>query len=254
MKRDLYSDVTARILQAMEAGVTMPWEKAWKASACMPMNAVTDRPYSGINVLLFWLSADCGYARPRYLTFNQAKAAGGNVRKGEHGTKVYFFKQLTVADKASGEDKQIPMLREYTVFNVSQCENLPREISEGEFIAPLNQDQRESLADRFIASTGADFREGTGVPCYVPSKDFISMPAYSAFKSRDDFYTTPFMSSRIGPAQSIALTVTLAAGLERKPMRRRKWLPRSAQRSSMPNLALNVSSATRLTWRIGLNC
>jgi antirestriction protein ArdC len=94
MKRDLYSDVTARILQQMEAGV-LPWQRAWQsAGSSMPMNAVTDRPYSGVNVLLFWMSASSGYARPRYLTFNQAKAAGGNVRKGEHGTKVYFFQAV----------------------------------------------------------------------------------------------------------------------------------------------------------------
>ncbi len=191
MKRDLYSETTARILQSMEAGV-VPWQKAWKASACMPMNAVTERPYSGVNVLLFWLSADCGYAKPRYLTFKQALEAGGNVRKGEHGTKVCFFKQLTVADKASGEDKTIPMLRDYTVFNVSQCEGLPDAIVNGEDRAPINQDEREALADRFIASTGADFREGTGIPCYVPSKDFISMPAFAQFTARDDFYTTAF--------------------------------------------------------------
>lgn len=191
MKRDLYSDVTARILQSMEAGV-MPWDRPWRANASIPMNAVTERPYSGVNVLLFWLSADQGYSRPRYLTFNQAKAAGGNVRKGEHGTKVYFFKQLTVADRASGEDKQIPMLREYTVFNVAQCDNLPDSITNGEYVAPLNQDQRESLADRFIQSTGADFREGTGKPCYVPSKDFISMPSFDAFKSQTSFYSVAF--------------------------------------------------------------
>jgi antirestriction protein ArdC len=192
MKRDLYSDVTARILQQMEAGV-LPWQRAWQSTgSSIPMNAVTDRPYSGINVLLFWMSASSGYSRPRYLTFNQAKAAGGNVRKGEHGTKVYFFKQLTVADKASGEDKQIPMLREYTVFNVAQCDNLPVEIMNGEYVAPINQDQREALADRFIASTGADFREGTGKPCYVPSQDFISMPAFAAFRSCAAFYGDAF--------------------------------------------------------------
>jgi antirestriction protein ArdC len=192
MKRDLYSDVTARILQSMEAGV-MPWEKAWRsAGSKMPMNAATERPYSGVNVLLFWMSAESGYASPRYLTFKQAKAAGGNVRKGEHGTKVYFFKQLTVADKASGENKMIPMLREYVVFNVAQCDGLPNDVMNGEHVAPLNNEQRESLADRFIASTGADFREGTGVPCYVPSKDFIAMPAFGQFKARDDFYTTAF--------------------------------------------------------------
>jgi antirestriction protein ArdC len=61
---------------------------------------------------------------------------------------------------------------------------LPNEIMNGEYVAPLNQDQRESLADRFIASTGADFREGNRAPCYVPSKDFISMPAFRRFKSR----------------------------------------------------------------------
>jgi antirestriction protein ArdC len=192
MKRDLYSDVTARILQSMEAGV-MPWDRQWQsAGSSIPMNAVTERPYSGVNVLLFWMSADQGYARPRYLTFNQAKEAGGNVRKGEHGTKVYFFKQLTVQDKASGEDKQIPMLREYTVFNAAQCENLPDRIANGEYVAPLNQDQREALADRFIQSTGADFREGVGKPCYVPSKDFISMPPFSAFKSQTSFYSIAF--------------------------------------------------------------
>jgi antirestriction protein ArdC len=162
MKRDLYSDVTARILQSMEAGV-MPWEKAWQSKgSSMPMNAVTDRPYSGVNVLLFWMSADCGYARPRYLTFNQAKQAGGSVRKGEHGTKVYFFKQLTIADKASGEDKTIPMLREYTVFNVSQCDGLSDRVANGEYVAPLNHDRREILADQFIRATGADFREVGG--------------------------------------------------------------------------------------------
>jgi antirestriction protein ArdC len=192
MKRDLYSEVTSRIVAKLEAG-TMPWQQAWKASgSTMPMNAVTERPYSGINVLLFWMSADCGYARPRYLTFNQAKAAGGNVRKGEHGTKVYFFKQLTVADKATGEDKQIPMLREYTVFNVSQCDGLPDAIANGEYVAPRNQDQREADADAFIHAVGADFREGTGVPCYVPSKDFISMPAFEAFKSQTSFYAIAF--------------------------------------------------------------
>jgi len=176
----------------MEAGV-VPWQKAWQsAGSAMPMNAVTERPYSGVNVLLFWMSADCGYARPRYLTFNQAKEAGGNVRKGEHGTKVYFYKQLTVADKAGGEDKTIPLLREYTVFNVSQCEGLPDGIANGEAVAPLNQDQREALADRFIQSTGADFREGTGVPCYVPSKDFISIPGFAQFKGKPEFYSTAF--------------------------------------------------------------
>ena len=39
---------------------------------------------------------------------------GGNVRKGQHGTKVYFVKQLQVANQEGeeGETRIIPMLRE----------------------------------------------------------------------------------------------------------------------------------------------
>jgi antirestriction protein ArdC len=38
-----------------------------------------------------------GYGAPRFLTFKQALELGGHVRRGAHGTKVYFVKQLQVA-------------------------------------------------------------------------------------------------------------------------------------------------------------
>jgi antirestriction protein ArdC len=79
MKRDLYQSVTDSILAKMETGV-MPWQRDWSSTGpSVPMNAISERPYSGINVLLFWASADAGYAKPRYVTFKQAKEAGGTV-------------------------------------------------------------------------------------------------------------------------------------------------------------------------------
>src|SRR5690349_10601451 len=98
MARDLYQTVTDKIVAQMETGV-MPWVKSWSSTgSALPMNAVTNRPYSGINVLLFWMAQDAGYSKPRYLTFKQALEVGGNVRKGEKGTKVYYFRQITVTD------------------------------------------------------------------------------------------------------------------------------------------------------------
>jgi antirestriction protein ArdC len=49
------------------------------------------------------------------------------VRKGEHGTRVVFVKRLRVIDKnsAEGDERLVPLMREYTVFNVAQCEGLP---------------------------------------------------------------------------------------------------------------------------------
>jgi antirestriction protein ArdC len=55
-----------------------------------------------------------------------------------------------------------------------------------------NADARDELADDFLRSTGADIREGHGEAYYVPSPDFISMPAFEAFKDADHFYNVAF--------------------------------------------------------------
>jgi antirestriction protein ArdC len=196
MKRDLYAEVSARIIAELEAGAA-PWVKPWSATpgANTPCNAVSNRPYSGCNVVLLWMSQSAGYRTPRFLTFKQALELGGNVRKGEHGTKVYFVKQLQVRDEGaddSSSTRVIPMMREYTVFNVDQCENLPDSINTGKPMRVRNSDMRDDLADAFLHSTGADIREGHGEACYIPSQDFISMPAFAGFKGADHFYNVSF--------------------------------------------------------------
>jgi antirestriction protein ArdC len=121
--------------------------------------------------------------------------AGGHVRKGEHGTKVYFVKQLQVKDEKDGKEadtRLIPMMREYTVFNVEQCENLPQSITSAKPMRVRNPDRRDVLADQFLRSSRADIREGHGEAYYVPSRDFISMPSFEAFKGADHFYCTAF--------------------------------------------------------------
>src|SRR5271163_4420186 len=97
----------------LEAGA--PWVKPWSATpgANTPCNAVSNRPYSGCNVVLLWMAQAAGYRTPRFLTFKQALELGGNVRKGEHGTKVYFVKQLQVRDQGANDSSStrlIPMM------------------------------------------------------------------------------------------------------------------------------------------------
>jgi antirestriction protein ArdC len=187
MKRDLCAEVSARIVAELEAGAA-PWVKPWSATpgANMPCNAVSNRPYSGCNVVLLWMAQAAGYRTPRFLTFKQALELGGNVRKGERGTKVFFVKQLHVRDDITDDSSSTRlMMREYTVFNVDQCENLPDSISTRKPIRVRNPDTRDELADAFLHSTGADIREGHGEAFYVPSRDFISMPAFAGFKGAD---------------------------------------------------------------------
>ncbi len=195
IKRDLYAQVTARILAELERGAA-PWVKPWSATAGqnVPQNAVSNRPYSGCNVILLWLTRGQGWPTPRFLTFKQAQEAGGNVRKGEHGTKVYFVKQLRISESKDGEEAErlVPMLREYTVFNVAQCEGLPPKIVEGKAQRVRNPDTRDALADEFLAASGATIREGHGEAYYAPGQDFISLPAFAAFRGADHFYNVAF--------------------------------------------------------------
>jgi antirestriction protein ArdC len=117
------------------------------------------------------------------------------VRKREHGTKVYHWKQLAIKEeRENGEqaDKLIPMMREYTVFNVAQCEGLPANVVEGRAARVRNPDTRDPLADEFLAASGAAIREGQGEAYYAAGADFINLPAFAAFKGADHFYGVCF--------------------------------------------------------------
>jgi len=109
------------------------------------------------------------------------------MSKGERGTKVHFVKQLHVRDESAADSsgmRIVPMMREYTVFNVAQCDNLPDSVITGKPMRVRNPDARDGLADDFLRSTGADIREGHGEACYIPSQDFISMPAIRGVQGR----------------------------------------------------------------------
>ena len=51
-KRDIYQEVTDQIIEQLEEG-SAPWLKPWKdnaGSALMPMNAISKKEYSGVNI------------------------------------------------------------------------------------------------------------------------------------------------------------------------------------------------------------
>jgi N-terminal domain of anti-restriction factor ArdC len=59
-RRDLYQDITDRIVAAIEAG-TSPWRRPWDPDKCggpaMPRNAVFGHRYRGINVITLGMLA-----------------------------------------------------------------------------------------------------------------------------------------------------------------------------------------------------
>ena len=125
----LHAEVTDRIIAELEAG-RLPWVQPWGecgADVGMPCNAGTGRRYSGINVLILWARViGRGYSSQRWLTYRQAQALGGNVRKGETGTTICYADRFTPKDQGEGdgqgeEARQVAFLKRFTVFNVDQC-------------------------------------------------------------------------------------------------------------------------------------
>ncbi|MGE0180775.1 MAG: ArdC family protein [Parvularculaceae bacterium] len=208
VKRDLYADVTAKIVSELEAG-RFPWAQPWMnargaargeaatIAAGLPRNAATGAAYSGINILLLWGAAiENGFSGQVWLTFKQAKALGGSVMKGERGSMVVYADRFIPKDeqqrveKEGGDAAFVPFLKRYTVFNAAQCEGLPEGIAQG--AAPLPECETIARAETLIQATGADFRIGGDRAFYVPSEDFIRVPPQPAFFEQVNYYRTAF--------------------------------------------------------------
>jgi len=192
--RNLHKEITDRIVARLKAGV-VPWRQPWsnKGFGVMPRNAVTNRAYSGANVILLWSRAqESAFTDPRWLTFKQALELGGHVRKGEKGETVIYVSKV-IREDDDGVRRAIPFLKAYTVFNVSQCDNLPAKVTNPDGAQRvINPNARDELADAFIASTGADYRHGEARAYYQPAGDFVNMPAFETFKSASSYYGVAF--------------------------------------------------------------
>ncbi|WP_045319411.1 ArdC family protein, partial [Brevundimonas abyssalis] len=148
------------------------------------------------NILLLWGAViERGYPSQGWLTFKQALAAGGAVRKGERGTTVVYADRFTPeAEKErareTGENARVvPLLKRFTVFNLAQCEGLDRLAPEP---APLPERQIIPAAEALIDATGADFRIGGERAFYAPGPDFIQVPPQPAFREQINYYRTCF--------------------------------------------------------------
>lgn len=197
-KRDIYQEVTDRIVAALEAG-TAPWVRPWQAGGDdWPRNGGTGRRYNGINVFLLWMTAGAeGYSSPEWFTYKQAQAAGGQVRKGEKGTMVTLWKPIKVTKKdangkaVKGSDGKVVkedrlFLKHFVVFNRAQIDGLPEPVAVEEQPEP----ERHAAAEAFVKATGAAITHGGGRACYSPLADSIRLPELRAFDDAGAYYAT----------------------------------------------------------------
>jgi antirestriction protein ArdC len=188
MKADAYQVITDRVITLLEQG-TIPWQKPWQGGQFMPRNLISLREYRGVNVFLLHAMM---YESPYWLTFNQAKELGGNVRRGEKACPVVFWKWLDGKDETTGEAKRIPFLRYYSVFNVAQCEGIEAHVPKAEQTRP---DHNPIEAGERIVSAmprRPEIRHGLDRAFYSPSGDFVGIPSPEQFRNGQDYYSVLF--------------------------------------------------------------
>ena len=206
-RRDVYQDVTDRIIEQLKAG-TVPWVRPWDAakgtpvagSLGLPTNLSTGNAYSGVNILLLWIAvAEAGYASQAWMTYRQAQALGGQVRRGEASTGIVradTFVPKGERQAAASENREadrIPFLKVYRVFNVEQIDGLPDDL----VAAPPPPDLSNVDGDvrSILERLGTKLVIGTDRACYIPAVDTIQLPSPEAFHDPIDWNRTALHES-----------------------------------------------------------
>ncbi|MBP6006477.1 MAG: DUF1738 domain-containing protein [Rhodoferax sp.] len=193
-KSDVRQDITSRVLAYLESG-TVPWRKAWTSASSRPINAKTEKPYSGVNSLILGMAIfeNADFASDnRFLTAVQANDLGLRIRKGEHAA-ARIIRMVEVDRRKAGKESQEDVLCEengkylvmktYPVFHASQLDpGLPPLVKPVAEVAPV---AAVGTIVNAMKSTGLKIAEGPFDPVYLPRQDLIRMPPMSSFTGAD---------------------------------------------------------------------
>ena len=184
-----YEVITERIIEAIEKNKTLPWRRPWSTyrSNSLPRNLSTKKAYHGINVFLLSMS---GFKSGYWVTFKQAKALGGSVRRGEKGCPIVFWSVYEKTDPETKKVETIPFIKHSTVFNVEQCDglNVPQEKETQDRINPI--DACEKILIEFRDRPQIVEREQQAY--YSLANDLVNMPKRNTFDCQEEYYSTLF--------------------------------------------------------------
>ena len=170
----------------------------------LPYNPTTGNAYRGMNAVWLMSCAESqGYSDVRWMTYRQTQAAGAQVRKGEKGTAIQFWKWQglepvrdadgnPVLDENSQPARQVvryerPRVWSAIVFNAEQIDGL----SPAPEWSPPAEWERHERAEAILIRSGATIRHVRGDRAYYRlDQDAITMPERGQFSSPDQYYGT----------------------------------------------------------------
>ncbi|MFO9570999.1 zincin-like metallopeptidase domain-containing protein [Legionella pneumophila serogroup 1] len=200
IKMPYHQVVANQIIESLKAG-TAPWLKPWEpgiGNGQIPYNPITGKRYRGINALYLMLNQSDDN---RWLTYKQAQGIDAQVRKGEKGTTIQYWKfhEEQIKQDAAGKpvlDEQgnplkvqvnleRPKVFYATVFHASQIDNMPELITKEPDWSLIER------AEKLLLNFGATITHSEADRAfYRLSTDSIHLPPKEQFKSAANYYAT----------------------------------------------------------------
>lgn len=190
MSKSVYEMVTDRIISQLENNV-IPWRKPWGGMKSGAYNRISKKSYSLLNQMLLKFDGE-------YATYTQWQKLGGHVRRGETSEIVVFWKIQPVEEEhedGTKEIKQIPFLRYYNVFHISQVDGVePLLAEELKDIEPI--EKADQILNDYWTRENITVEHKAGDDAYYsPSRDLIRLPLFEQFTSANEYYSTAFHES-----------------------------------------------------------
>jgi antirestriction protein ArdC len=192
-KFDVHQEITNQIVAALETAgeFKLPWIQDKAGSFARPVNALTNKPYNGVNIVSLWVSSLANeYPSNQWGTYRQWQEKGCQVRKGEKSSIVVFYKTLDIEqmneETGQMEEGERIFARASHVFNAAQVDGFEIEetnIPEEAAFDPI------ANAESFAKATQAIIQEGGDKAYYSPSEDMIRIPDRRRFVGTET--TTP---------------------------------------------------------------
>ncbi|MGV3598055.1 MAG: zincin-like metallopeptidase domain-containing protein [Bacteroidota bacterium] len=176
-RKDVYQIVSGHIIAILEQGI-IPWRVLW-VKAGIPRNAVTQKPYRGVNVPLL---AMFHFEQNLFLTEQQLVNLGGTVKKDERPMLCTFWE---LRDGLNGSEENRLVLLYERVLNVSQCEGI------GEPSIPVEEKSKPlKFCKEIVKGMGnaptIEYNKQSAF--YTPLDDVVHMPPSEEYRSPELYY------------------------------------------------------------------
>ncbi|MBJ8931644.1 ArdC family protein [Citrobacter freundii] len=206
-KRDFRKETTDKLIEIIESGQPLPWDKGWRNVAVSPFNPFSGSQFrKGNKFNLLCIQSSRGSIDPRWMTLKQINKAGLSLRAGSKAALVEYWniveKDLTNesdsvdTEKADSDKSTRPSVfsRIFYEFNGEDIIGLP-ELSYAEPSFNTNE-----MVERLVAATGAQIEHRTvtvaaaevvkDAAFFSHSADVIVLPPKGAFNSEAGYYAT----------------------------------------------------------------